>query len=488
MNKKFIIVWVIIFTLLVVSNIDIKLGGTASGTTIIDSNTFVDDTGNLIEVGKSKNKIISLYKEHTANLFYLGLGNRIIGVDEGSTFPIDVKDLPRYSYKRQSDIDKIIKSEPDLVLISPELNDKYPAFVTGLEASGIKVVSLRPSSLDDFSIYIEKLSMLTGIGKSYEKQLNDFYGELKRIENKSKASNKKVNVFVETSESGYYTTADNSLADRAISYANGINLGKGSRAEYDESSKAFFGLNNIMDLKEDIDVYLTLVGGENPGASMVSLLQKKEFQKLKAVKEKKVYELERDMVESYSFRYITGVKEFARIIHPEIYDDYSIYDNDQLLSRENFANIVYRALHTPTFINVNPEYYDFNRFSHLYGNFKDVTWQADDFDLIETVAMRSYLTDFKDDDGNEYFQREKLVTREEVASFINMVLNLDGNYDHVKINDEASCKHGAIVKKVIASEYMDLQNGNFNPKGHLTNEEFIDLLEVLPVTYENIKE
>lgn len=488
MNKKFIIIWLIIFCLLIIIKMDVKLGGTSSGTSIIDNSTFVDNTGNLIEVGKPKMKIISLYKEHTTNLFYLGLGNRIIGVDEGSTFPIEVKDLPRYSYKRKSDIQKIIHAKPDLVLISTELNDKHPAFVTGLEASGLKVVSLRPNSLDEFPIYIEKLAMLTGTQDSFKLELEKFNKKIDQINLTASKTDEKVNVFVETSESGYYTTSDGSLTDIAIDLSNGINLGKGSPSEYDKSSKAYFGLDKIKKIKDDIDVYITLVGGENPGALMVSLMQKEDFRDIKAIKNKRVYEIDRDMIDNYSFRYLTGLNEFARIIHPEIFDDYDSLKNDRILSRENFAHIVYKVLHTPTYINVASDYYEHKRFSHLYGNFKDVNWRDDDFDIIETVAMRSYLTNFKEEKGNEYFHRDKAVTREEIAGFINMLYDLNVEDSNDTIVDINTCSYPSIVKKVVASGYMKLENERFNPQGNITNREFIKILENLPKTYENIKE
>ena len=69
----------------------VTLGGTESGTDIVDSNTFIDDAGNLIDIDKECGRIVSLFDEHTENLYFLGEEDRLIGVSDTSTFPAEVK-------------------------------------------------------------------------------------------------------------------------------------------------------------------------------------------------------------------------------------------------------------------------------------------------------------------------------------------------------------------------------------------------------------
>lgn len=459
---------------------DLTLGGTKTGTSIVSKSAFIDDAGNFIELDGPYKRIVSLFAEHTENLFFLGAGDLVIGADRASVFPPPVVGLPRYSLTKDYDIDQIIAAKPDLVLVSPDINRKYPGPVTRLETAGLKVVSLRPGQLKDFDIYIEKLAMLTGKKDVYRKLLAGFYDELEEISAIAAVAEKKTTIFFESSELGYLTPAEGTLPFLAMEYAGGENIAGSPRSMEATDIHAPFGLENILGKADEIDVYVTLQGRENPGAPAVSVGQKPGFGRIKAVREGRLYEIENVFINSYTFRYPTGVREIARFLYPELYDDLSLLKNDETLDRRSFSEIVVKYLHLPLYVNASASHYDYKRYNHTYGSFPDVSWKDEEFDYIETAVMRSYLSGYSGDDGGSYFRPEEPVTRSDIAEFIYILYDLEAVEEHEEIRDIGDDGRGAAIRKVADHKLMETENGYFHPEGTVTNREFIEFLERLP--------
>lgn len=480
MNKQSWIVFVVtifilLLTVLIFGNIDI--GKTKTGTSIIDRDTFIDDAGNMINVERTYDRIISLDGQHTTNLFYMGVEKKIIGVNTASIFPPKAASFPRYTLTKEYDIEQIIKENPDLILISPELNRKYPGPITRLETAGLKVVSLRPNDFNEFDIYIEKLAMLTGKQDIVQQRLDAFHMKLKVIYEKSMKANIKNKIFIESSEQGYLTPAIDSLPYLGIQYAGGENIARDVKPINPIEKNAYFGLNNVLKNAGEIDVYVTLQGGENPGASIISIKQKSEFNQIKAIQEGRILELSNTLINEYTFRYEIGVNEIARALYPDIFDDLTQYRNKELLTRRTFAEIVTKYYHLPLYVNHNTSFFDYKKYNHTYGSFADVEWQDESFDFIETVVMRSYITGKSNLNGDVYFEPEALVTRADVAVFLNIIHDLRQREGAVRILDIGKFENKSVIQKVVDNGLMSVEDGYFNPNGTYTNEEFIAFLE-----------
>lgn len=481
--QKYLISSITIIVLLSVFYGDIEIGGNKSGTSIIDSKTFVDDVGNLIKVDKPHTKIVSLFTEHTENLYYIGAGENIIAVDKDSIFPPDIINLPRYSIKSEFDSEQIIVSNPDLILISPEINRRNPGFVTKLEVAGLKVVSLRPNRFNEFDIYIKKLGMLTGKQDKVKSLLSKFHSELEKINLIASSVENQTRVFMESSEKGYLTPSISSLPYLAIEFANGINIANSSISLNPYEDRTTFGKELILKEAQNIDVYVTLIGGTDAGTSKISIKQKQEFMEIKAIRENRLFEIENTIIDSYTFRYLLGVKEIARILYPEKIDNLDEFNNDNKLNRESFSKIVIKYFHIPIYINSNNAHYDFKRYNHVYGDFRDVNWKHEDFNYIETIVMKRYLSDFDNKEDIKYFIREKNVTMSDIAKFIYILYDIQSNGVGIKINDIETDKNKVIIQKVVDNNLIKIEDGNFYPNKVYTNKEFINFLESLKYEY-----
>lgn len=107
-------------------------------------------------------RIVSLTCSNTEILFALGLGARLVGVDDWSDFPPEVKGLPRVGPDLKIDMAKVAALRPDLVLASlsvPGMERNVP----GLERLGVPFLVLEPKSVADVFKDIEMISEATGV-------------------------------------------------------------------------------------------------------------------------------------------------------------------------------------------------------------------------------------------------------------------------------------------------------------------------------------
>lgn len=94
-------------------------------------------------------RIVSLTCSNTEIVAALGRADRLVGVDSHSDFPASVVDrLPRVGPDLEIDVDKVAALEPDLVLASLTVPG-HETVVEGIEAAGLPVLTLEPTSLDD---------------------------------------------------------------------------------------------------------------------------------------------------------------------------------------------------------------------------------------------------------------------------------------------------------------------------------------------------
>ncbi|QUI21782.1 ABC transporter substrate-binding protein [Vallitalea pronyensis] len=458
---------------------DIPIHGTKDASKIVDHHVFIDDVGNKIMIHKIPSRIVSLSTVHTENIYALEASHHLIGVDKGSHYPARVVDLPRYAMDHEADMDKLIKAKPDLVLITPEINQQYPRVVSKLESNGLWVVSLMPKSVQHFDYYIQKLAMLIQKEDQANRMLKDYHAELNQIKQITSQIKKKKTVFVETSQKGFWTPAQGSLLFEAIDLAGGINIVKDAKPSIPNQPQVRYGFSHIERNQEVIDVYFTLQGVRDGGGSIISINQQDKFRQVKAIREGEVYELLHPLVNQYTFRYVKGVRDMARILYPEVMIDETKVSNDIPLTREVFSHIVYNQRRLQMFTITGSDYYDVKKHLHTYGKYLDVTEQDADFDQIETVSMRGYLLPKRDKTGNETFGRHDAVTRSDIAHFIYIIKDLTGQKDFKTIKDIKGHNQELMINKVVAHGEMQLMDGYFKPDDPYTVEALYSLLERL---------
>lgn len=430
---------------------------------------FIDDLGNQIKMDEAAKRIISLYSAHTENLFALGLDEEIIGVGKSDAYPPAVSQKTIYDYR--SDPEKVIAAEPDLVLIRPFIKRSSPEFVEALQKANINIVCLYPESFEKFVPYIKKLALLTGKEERAKELLDKFQKDIEEISEKTQNIEPKVKIFFESTQTQYRTVTPDSMPAHAIELAGGINIAMDAEAVKEGTSIASYGAERILEKAEDIDVYVAQRGTMNSGGTPHAIRIRPGFYAIKAVKEDRIYNTNEKFVSSPTFRFAKGVRELARMFYPEIFDDLSIFNNNEAITREKMAQITVAFKHKG-FFSPTSKYYKTSHRGHVYGDFKDVDVDHPYFDYIETAVLAGYMDGY----GDEFRPGEKL-TRIGLAKTLFMLTDLEDLPGTPRINDIDECEDSHIVEIVVENGLMQLVNDLFKPDGFVTGAEVVEALE-----------
>ena len=436
--------------------------------------SFTDDMGNQINLSQPCTKIISLYSAHTENLYSLGVGDSVIGVNSTAIFPPDAATKPVYDYS--ADPETVIAAGPDLVLIRPFINRKNPDFVKALENAGLTVVSLYPESFDSFDGYIEKLSVLTGSEDIAAQKLKEFYEQLSAIGTVTGGIQDKQSVFFESTDVNIRTITPDSMPALAIETAGGINIAGDQQPISEGSSIAAFGAEKVLDLADEIDVYVSQSGAMNAGGNAHTISIRPGFDTIKAVRDGRVYQINEKIISSPTFHFYKGVHEMARYLYPGVMDTLDAYQTDEKADKRALANILVRAAHQPVYIPSSSKYYAAEHEGHTYGWFVDMPWTDADFDYTETAVMAGWM-DYEEADGKEYFNPDAAVIKEMLAKAIFMMGDYQKLESNIDIQDIDQCAVPEMVQTLVDNGILELKDGLFHPQEELTQNQIVEILD-----------
>ena len=119
-----------------------------------------DDLGFPIAVGKPANRIVSLNPATTDLIFALGAGRRLVGRTHWDLYPDSAKLVPDLGPGLRPNIEAVIGTHPDLVLLYASQDNRAAA--TALRAAGINTVSLRIDHIADFHRAARLIGRLVG--------------------------------------------------------------------------------------------------------------------------------------------------------------------------------------------------------------------------------------------------------------------------------------------------------------------------------------
>ena len=284
---------------------------------MVNDRVIVDQAGRKITFHEPFRRIISLYGAHTENLFSLGLNREIIGVSRHEAYPPEALEKQVFSYRE--DPEKFMGSAPDLVLIRPMIDRGYPQFVRRLEKSGITVVSLQPSDIEDMYTYWKILGTLVG-KKTRADDMVDYFKEMTTCYKSLTAGlvhRKKV--YFEAIHKKMKTFSPDAMAVFALETAGGINIASDATA-IRKTNIAAYGKERILSHAREIDIYLAQYGAMNrPTVTMIE--NEPGFKAIKAVQNNQIFIVDEMIVSRPTLRLLNGIHEIGAILYPDIFTE-----------------------------------------------------------------------------------------------------------------------------------------------------------------------
>ena len=260
-------------------------------------------------------RIISLYGAHTENLLALGAADRLIGIDGQSSRLAGAGGKAVFSY--HDDPERFLAARPDLVLIRPMIERGYPRLVSRLKRSGIQVVSVQPTHVDQLPEYWRLLGRLAG----REAQADAMHGAFRKAVADFKHLSGRVatpkRVYFEAIHSKMKTFAPRAMAIFALETAGGINVAADAPVRVNNNI-AVYGKERLLSHASGIDVFLSQQGAMNR-VSVEAIMAEPGFSVIKAVKTGQVYLVDETIVSRPTKGLLKGIYRIGCLLYPEIY-------------------------------------------------------------------------------------------------------------------------------------------------------------------------
>ena len=163
MKRKFVIAGLVSFLLLF----------SFSGSPILAADnstiTVTDARGETVDFESPPDRIISFMPSNTEILFYLGAGDKVVGVDDFSDYPDEAKDLPKVGNAFSVNYEKIVNLSADVVVV-PAFNTQM---IQTLKDYDQKVVAAGSTTVSDIYSDMKLLGKICGIEEEAQNKAED---------------------------------------------------------------------------------------------------------------------------------------------------------------------------------------------------------------------------------------------------------------------------------------------------------------------------
>ncbi len=251
--------------------------------------------------GLEVRRIVSLAPSSTEILYALGVGDRLVGVDQYSDWPPEAKKVPRVGSDLSPSVERILGLKPDVVFIATSANSReLPA---ELERLGVRVVISHVETLDD--LWRDITTTGDAVGRH-----DAGVALADRLRARVAATHARVaalpptKVVVVVWSDPLTVVGGHSFVDDAVRAAGGDNIAGDSAQPYPQ-----YSVERMLARAPDV----ILVGSHASGGPSLAPLT--AHASLPAVKNGRVYAIDGDLLFRPGPRIVDGIELVARLLH-----------------------------------------------------------------------------------------------------------------------------------------------------------------------------
>ena len=268
--------------------------------------TVTDDLGRDVRFLKPPERIVSLAPGLTEILFSLGLDNRIVGVTDYCNYPQEALSKTRVG-GLNANIEKILALHPDLVVGVAGLYQQEN--LTRFERFHIPYFVVDPASLEKIFETILVFGKIEGVNSTAADTVRQLRIRLDRVRQGVRPLPPTRLLYVVDKEPLISVGKGSYLAD-LIREAGGINIAGGLEKAYPMLSMEYVIQQNPQVIILAMDADRTLSDQEKRYWD--------RWSSLSAVRDGKIYKVDRDRLNRPGPRVMDGLEELARLLHPTI--------------------------------------------------------------------------------------------------------------------------------------------------------------------------
>lgn len=264
--------------------------------------TLKDDAGRTVTIAKKPERIVSLAPANTEIVYALGALDRVVGVTTYDDYPPEVSSIAKVGDFMNPNLEAIAAVKPDLVLATGGVQADT---VAKLEQTGAVVLAVDPQSLDGVYAAITMVGTAIGEPAKAKEVVQGMKDDLATIQ--SAIEEAPVRCFIEIAQEPLYTAGPGTFINDLIEQAGGENV---------VTQKGYVAYSLEQLLKDDPEVYLATKGSMSDPADIE---KRPGYSVLTAVKAKKVFVLDDNLVSRPGPRCIEGIRQIAEALHPDAF-------------------------------------------------------------------------------------------------------------------------------------------------------------------------
>lgn len=252
-------------------------------------------------------RIVSINGTVSEVLASLGLADQIVGVDVTSTYPERLKDRPKVGHNRNLSMEGILSLEPDLVIGTT--SDIKPEAIKQLQQTGIHVQLFdRTFSPDGTKALIRQVGDSLDLKQTADSLLQQLDDELEKVSSFAASSPKPRVLFIYARGAGTMMVGGSGTPiDEMITLAGGDNVAKDLEEYKPLTPEAL--------VKYNPDVILLFDSGLSSLGNIDGILTVKGVSETNAGKNKKIVEMDGQLLSGFGPRLATAIDELYHKIH-----------------------------------------------------------------------------------------------------------------------------------------------------------------------------
>lgn len=276
---------------------------------LVPNSRAAEGQGSQVFSAQPPRRLVSLAPSITEILYFLELGDRVVGVTAYCNFPPEVKDKPSIGTYWEFNLEAILALKPDLVLAMAHQGEgEGPHNV--LDHWKIPVYLGRADTLPELFRLIEDLARLTGKEEVARRKLPPLRERARRVEERVRGLSCP-RIFLEIDQEPLITVGRPSIQGDLIQRAGGTNIAGNLEQRY-----PVFNLEEVLKAQPEVILFTGM-------ASSAALPGRMRFWRrwtmLPAVKAGRLHWVEPDWVDRPGPRLVDGLELLADFFHPSGY-------------------------------------------------------------------------------------------------------------------------------------------------------------------------
>ncbi len=267
--------------------------------------TITDFAGRKVTIEKEPERIVSLAPSITETLFYIGAGDKLVGVTNYADFPPAVKNITRVGgYGKYANLEKIAALKPDLIIA-----DDFSLPILNKLEEIAPVVIVAPKNLSGVYRQIELLGKITNREEGALTVVAEMRATVAYVESLVRGKSKPKVFFILSYYNGYWTAGNGTFINDLINLAGGKNIFSDIEGWKAVSEEQIVARNPEV-----------IIISPNAGIKPEDLC-KGPLASVNAVKNGRVYVLsDENLVVRPGPRIVLGLEEIAELIHPKAFN------------------------------------------------------------------------------------------------------------------------------------------------------------------------